>query len=87
MSGQCHHHGVLKCRFPGPAPKASSSGVGPRDLHFNQVSQEILVFIFNFWLCWVFIAAGAFLLLRCMGFSLQWVLLLGSTGTRACGFQ
>ncbi|XP_061253641.1 elongator complex protein 6 isoform X2 [Bos javanicus] len=36
MSGQCHHHGMLKCRFPGPAPKASSPGVGPRDLHFNQ---------------------------------------------------
>lgn len=37
--------------------------MGPRDLHFNQVSQEILFFFlfFNFWLCWIFIAAGAFL--------------------------
>ena len=56
-------------------------------MHFNQVSQEILVLIFNFWLCWVFIAEGAFLLLWCVGFSLQWALLLGSTGSRACGLQ
>ena len=44
-----------------------------------------------FWLCWVFIAACRFSLivategyslLRCAGFSLQWLLLLRSTGSR-----
>ena len=46
-----------------------------------------------FWLCWVFIAARAFLQLQrvgatlqllCAGFSLQWLLLLWSSGSRAC---
>ena len=35
-----------------------------------------------FWLCWVFVAAWAFMELRCMGFSLQWFLLLQSKGSR-----
>ena len=57
-------------------------------------------FIFNnviyFWLCWVFIAVWAFLQLRqagatlqlqCACFSLQWLLLLQSTGPRALRLQ
>ena len=44
-----------------------------------------------FWLCWVFVAAhglsllvgsGSYFLLRCTSFSLQWLLLLPSTGSR-----
>ena len=44
------------------------------------------------WLCWVFVAAcglslvaasGGHSSLRCMGFSLRWLLLLRSTGSRA----
>ena len=49
-----------------------------------------------FWLCWVFVAVQAFLQLwqsaallqlQCAGFSLQWLLLLGSTGSRALRLQ
>ena len=49
-----------------------------------------------FWLCWVFIAARGLSLvatsrgyssLRCSGFSLQWLLLLWSTGSRHTGFS
>ena len=51
---------------------------------------------FFFWLCWVFIATQGLSLvaasrgyssLRCMGFSLQWLLLLRSTGSRCVGFS
>ena len=40
-----------------------------------------------FWLCWVLVAARAFLESRCMGFSLRWLLLLWSTGPRVRGLQ
>ena len=40
-----------------------------------------------FWLCWAFIAAQASLELQCVGFSLQWLLLLWSTGFRVCELQ
>ena len=45
-----------------------------------------------FWLCWVFLAGcglslvvvgGGYSLLWCAGFSLQWLFLLQSTGSRA----
>ena len=54
----------------------------------------INLFIY-FWLCWVFVAAhrlslvvasGGYSLLWCMGFSLQWLLLLQGTGSRHVGF-
>ena len=49
-----------------------------------------------FWLCWVFAAApglslvlesGGYSLLRCMGFSWRWHLLLRSMGSRHTGFS
>ena len=49
-----------------------------------------------FWLYWVFVAArelslvvasGGYSLLRYVGFSLQWLLLLLSTGSRPVGFS
>ena len=52
--------------------------------------------IFFFWLCWVFVAVHGLSLvvksrgyssLWCMGFSLQWLLLLQSTGSRHAGFS
>ena len=46
----------------------------------------IIVFIY-FWLCWIFVAAQTFLQLWCLGFSLQWFLLLQSTGSRHTGFS
>ena len=47
-------------------------------------------YLFYFWLCWVFIAEQGLSLvvtsghssLRCMGFSLRWLLLLWSPGSR-----
>ena len=48
------------------------------------------------WLCWVFVAARGFSLvastggsssLRCAGFSLQWFLLLRSSGFRRASFS
>ena len=59
------------------------------------------IYLKNFWLCWVFIAARGLSLvvasrgyssLWCTGFSLQWLLLLRALGTRAsvamaCGLR
>ena len=56
---------------------------------------SINLFIY-FWLHWVFIAAcrfslfvasGGYSLLQCVGFSLRWLLLLWSTGSRHTGFS
>ena len=53
-------------------------------------------FFFFFWLCWVFVAApglslvavsGGYSSLWCAGFSLRWLLLLWSTGSRRAGFS
>ena len=53
-----------------------------------------LFYLFIFWLHWVFVAAcglslvaasGGSSSLRCMGFSLRWLLLLRSTGSRCTG--
>ena len=52
-------------------------------------------FIFYFWLCWVFtaahrlspvVASRVYSSLRCTGFSLWWLLLLWSMGSRCSGF-
>ena len=58
---------------------------------------EIIYFIlFYFWLCWVFLAArglslvvvsGGYSSLQCVGFSLWWLLLLWSMGSRRAGFS
>ena len=60
----------------------------------------LFCFVFNkfiyFWLCWVFIAvcglslvvaSRGYSLLRCAGFSLRWLLLLRSMGSRCTGFS
>ena len=56
----------------------------------------LFFYFFNFWLCWVFVAVCGLSLvaasrgyssLRCTGFSLQWLLLLQSTGSRHTGFS
>ena len=56
----------------------------------------LFFFSFSFWLCWVFVAAcglslvavsGGYSSLWCTGFSLQWLLLLQSTGSRRMGFS
>ena len=54
------------------------------------------LFIFYFWLRWVFVAvhglslvvaSGGYSLLQCAGFSLRWLLLLRSMGSRHVGFS
>ena len=56
---------------------------------------KFILFIY-FWLHWVFVAArglslvaasGGYSLLQCAGFSLQWLLLLRSMGSRHAGFS
>ena len=56
----------------------------------------ILIYLFYLWLCWVFVAArglslvvasGGYSSLRFTGFSLRWLLLLRSTGSRCTGFS
>ena len=63
---------------------------------FFVVFKNNLFNLFYFWLCWVFVAAcglslvavsGGYSSLRCMGFSLRWLLLLRSTGSRHAGFS
>ena len=62
---------------------------------FFFINLFIFYFIY-FWLCWVFFAvrglslvaeSGGYSLLWCTGFSLQWLLLLWSTGSRHAGFS
>ena len=58
--------------------------------------KKIIYLFIYFWLCWVFVAARGLSLvvasagyssLRCEGFSLRWLLLLRSTGSRHAGFS
>ena len=63
----------------------------------NRLLQLVFVlgfFYFYFWLCWAFVAAHGFSLVAasggyswswCLGFSLLWLLLLPSTGSRCEG--
>ena len=67
----------------------------------NSNVTTLFIFIFKnlfiyFWLCWVFVAVCGLSLvvtsrgyssLQCMGFSLRWLLLLRSTGSRPAGFS
>ena len=65
-------------------------------LFLNIIFCFVLFFNFFFWLCWVFVAvhrlslvvaSGGYSLLHCMGFSLRWLVLLQSIGSRCAGFS
>ena len=67
-----------------------------RIVNFFKINLFIYSFIYLFWLHWVFVAArglslvaaiGAYSSLRCMDFSLRWLILLWSTGSRCVGFS
>ena len=54
------------------------------------------IYLFIYWLCWVFAAvhrlslvaaSGCYSSLQCVGFSLSWLLLLRSMGSRCTGFS
>ena len=62
----------------------------------ERIFLKVLLFTYYFWLPWVFVAVRAFpqlqrarapLQLRCLDFSLWWLLLLRSMGSRVCGLQ
>ena len=67
------------------------------DSYTKSMGQIVLINLFIYlWLCWVFVAARGFSLvvvsgsyssLHCAGFSLSWLLLLRSTGSRRTGFS
>ena len=76
----------------------NSSTEKARSLYKHFYTVEFIYFLkfIYFWLRWVFIAAhglslvavsGGYSSLRCTGFSLQWLLLLWSTGSRRTGFS
>ena len=67
-------------------------------LSYGKCSETLALFFFFsfFWLRWVFVAArrlslvavsGGYSSLCCKGFSLQWLLLLQSRGSRRLGFR
>ena len=71
-------------------------------IHWVNLCEEVFLFVFlinlfiYFWLHWVFVAvrglslvaeSGGSSSLRCAGFSLRWLLLLRSMGSRHAGFS
>ena len=84
--------------FPSPPPPYANSELWGGRCCLCGIPVFCL-FIFCIWLCWCFIAAlgfslfpvsragGSYSLSQCTGFSLQWLLLLQSTGFRGCGLQ
>ena len=97
LSWSAHPLGGAVCRDhvqdPDFAPSTSEVAVG--FLVFFVFFFLISLFIY-FWLCWVFVAArrlslvvasGDYSSLWCTGFSLWWLLLLRSTGSRHAGFS
>ena len=75
-------------------PKQRLLWLGTKDAFLKKI---FIYFLFiYFWLCWVFVAALRLSLvaasrgyssLRCVGFSLRWLLLLRSMGSRRAGFS
>ena len=72
----------------------------PRNYHIFSFkvffSKNNLFYFIYFWLRWVFVAvcwlslvaaSGGYSSLRCAGFSLRWLLLLQSKGSRRAGFS
>ena len=79
--------------FPFNLPQSSTRWVL---LSYFPFLNLFLNFIYYFWLHWVFVAvrglslvvaSGGYASLGCTGFSLQWLFLLWSTGSRCTGFS
>ena len=82
-----HFWGVCACMVSGLEVSVS--------FLFLFFKNKFILFVY-FWLCCVFVAArglslvavsGDYSSLRCAGFSLPWLLLLWSTGSRHVGFS
>ena len=74
------------------APLCRISSLG--DTHFLLFFNKFIYLFIYFWLRWVFVAvrgiplvaaSGGYSSLRCAGFSLRWLLLLRSMGSRRAG--
>ena len=85
------HHAWVQDRKKGKEAKPVT--IEPFFFFFNKF---IYLFFYLFWLCWVFVAAHGLSLvaasrghpsLQCTGFSLQWLLLLCSMGSRCTDFS
>ena len=78
--------------YPSPSPEVTT----PLTFLIIDFLFIYLIYLFYFWLRWVFVAArglslvavsGGYSSLWCAGFSLWWLLLLRSTGSRHSGFS
>ena len=95
----CHHPSKTRHTFSFPLSQPSAVAVllsASVDLPVLFVCLFINLFYFCFWLHWVFVAvcrlslvvvSGGYSSLWCVGFSLRWLLLLRSTGSRCVGFS
>ena len=100
FSAECAGHRGRPSSFPPHWTVLNTSVASPQGFSFffsSFFSFYLFICLFvYFWLRWVFIAAcalslvvasGGYSSLRCLGFSLQWLLLLQSTGFRHAGFS
>ena len=82
---------------PAQCPPWGNTPGNPKNVFFFFFffNKSIYLFIY-FWLCWVFVAvhglslvatSGGYSSLRCAGFSLWWLLLMQSTGSRGAWAQ
>ena len=92
---------VTSCMWdvPGPGLKPVSPSLAGGGFFFFFLNETFYLFVclfVCFWLRWVFVAVRGlslvavsmgYSLLPCEGFSLQWLLLLRSTGSRRTGFS
>ena len=79
-----------------PFPVPPHTGTPSTKLLFGLEKIFLNLLIFYFWLRWVLVAvrglslvvaSGGYSSLRCAGFSLRWLLLLQSVGSRHTGFS
>ena len=87
--------GLVAPRHVGSSRTRARNCIGRRILFFFLIYLFVCLFVY-LWPRWVFVAAhrlslvaasGGYSLLRCAGFSLWWLLLLRSTGSRRVGFS
>ena len=96
----CHYVRFLKRQFSRRPQSQMVPSEVPGGLHYDKSLYFFLINLFYlfiyFWLRWAFVAArglplvaasGGYSSLWCMGFSLRWLPLLWSTGSRRAGFS
>ena len=97
------NHGEIRSNSVGSLDLRKDFGVYMLHVSWENFEQRSVthhlthfLFVCLFWLCWVFVAAHGlslvevsrgYSLLQCTGFSLWWLLLLRSMGSRHAGFS